>query len=195
MYVKYKLGKCDETCFDESHQRVDQHLQYLSKTIDDFRNFYKTDKSKSLEDVGSLVSEALKLSDIFLKFAKIKTKVNILTTHKVDIVKNEMIQVLMNLIKNAHDAIVEQKIADGKIVICVEEVDEKIHVSVEDNAGGVAPAVIDKIFDIYFTTKEPEHGSGLGLHMSKYIIEESFGGKIWVENINEGARFVIALPL
>lgn len=195
MYVKHKLGKCDESCFDKSHNSIDEHLQYLSKTIDDFRNFYKTDKSKSLEDIGDLVSEALKLSDVFLKYAKIKTKVDILTTHKIDIAKNEMIQVLMNLIKNAHDAIIEQKIADGKILICVEEVDEGIQVSVEDNAGGIAPAVMGNIFDIYFTTKDPEHGSGLGLHMSKYIIEESFGGKIRVKNINKGARFVIVLPV
>ncbi len=70
----------------------------------------------------------------------------------------------------------------------------KLTLSVEDNAGGIAPDIIEKIFDIYFTTKDTEHGSGLGLHMSKYIIEESFGGKIWMENINGGARFVIVLP-
>lgn len=196
MYVKHKLGKCDIKCFEQAHESIDTHLQYLSKTIDDFRNFYKTDKSKSQEDVGALAAEALKLSDVFLKYAKIKTRLDILTAHRVNIAKNEMIQVLMNLIKNAHDAIVEKKISDGEINIRIEEEDERnIKISVEDNAGGVNPEIINKIFDIYFTTKDTEHGSGLGLHMSKYIIEESFGGKIWVENINNGARFVIILPL
>lgn len=194
MYVKYKLGKCDEKCFDEGHERIDEYLQYLSKTIDDFRNFYKADKSKSLEDVGDLAVEALKLSDVFLKYAKIKTHLDVLTTAKVNIAKNEMVQVLMNLIKNAHDAILEQKITDGKIEIRIEEYGNGIQVNVEDNAGGIAPDVIEKIFDIYFTTKDPDQGTGLGLHMSKYIIEESFGGKISVENINGGARFVILLP-
>lgn len=194
MYVKYKLGKCDEKCFDEGHERIDEYLQYLSKTIDDFRNFYKADKSKSLEDVGDLAVEALKLSDVFLKYAKIKTHLDVLTTAKVNIAKNEMVQVLMNLIKNAHDAILEQKITDGKIEIRIEEYGNGIQVSVEDNAGGIAPDVIEKIFDIYFTTKDPDQGTGLGLHMSKYIIEESFGGKISVENFNGGARFVILLP-
>lgn len=195
MYVKQKLGQCDEKYFDESHERIDEHLQYLSKTIDDFRNFYKTDKSKSLEDVGSLAAEALKLSDVFLKYAKIKTYHDVSTVRKVNIAKNEMIQVLMNLIKNAHDAIVEKRITDGKISICIEEEAGKgIKISVVDNAGGINPDIIENIFDIYFTTKDTEHGSGLGLHMSKYIIEESFGGKIWVENIHRGACFVIELP-
>lgn len=194
MYVKQKLGTCDDAYFDQSHERIDEHLQYLSKTIDDFRNFYKTDKSITLEDIGELAVDALRLSDVFLKYAKIKTSLDVTTTRKVNIAKNEMIQVLMNLIKNAHDAIIEQRISDGKIIVCVEDYDAGIRISVEDNAGGIAPSVMDKIFDIYFTTKDPDSGTGLGLHMSKFIIEESFGGKIWVENINGGAHFIILLP-
>lgn len=194
MYVKQKLGISDEAYFDNSHERIDEHLQYLSKTIDDFRNFYKTDKSKSFEDIGTLVVDALNLSDVFLKYAKIKTELNVTTNRKIHIAKNEMIQVLLNLFKNAHDAIVEQKIAHGKIIVNVEEHEDGLQVSIEDNAGGISDDVMEKIFDIYFTTKDPEHGTGLGLHMSKYIIEESFGGKIWVQNTRRGARFVIVLP-
>lgn len=194
MYVKQKLGMCDEEYFDQSHNRIDEYLQYLSKTIDDFRNFYKTDKSISLEDVGSLAVDALNLSDVFLKYAKIKPELEILTRTQVSIAKNEMIQVLMNLIKNAHDAILEQKIKDGKINIRVEDDTDGIRISIEDNAGGISPSVMEKVFDIYFTTKDPDKGTGLGLHMSKYIIEESFGGKIWVENSAIGAKFIIYLP-
>lgn len=194
MYVKQKLGTCDEEYFDQSHESIDEHIQYLSKTIDDFRNFYKTDKSIALADVGELAADALRLSDVFLKYAKIKTTLDITTTRQVNIAKNEMIQVLMNLIKNAHDAIIEQRISDGKILVSIEDYDNGVRVSVEDNAGGIAANVMDKVFDIYFTTKDPESGTGLGLHMSKFIIEESFGGKIWVENINGGARFIILLP-
>ncbi|HZF70327.1 sensor histidine kinase [Sulfuricurvum sp.] len=193
MYINQKLGKCDNECFEQSHSSIDEHLQYLSKTIDDFRNFYKTDKSKSLEDLGKLAVDALRLSDVFLKYAKIKTELHVSAVNKVNIAKNEMVQVLMNLIKNSHDAIVEQRISDGKIMISVEDFGSGVKISVEDNAGGIAPNVMEKIFDIYFTTKDPDHGTGLGLHMSKYIIEESFGGKISVENIPGGARFVIFL--
>jgi signal transduction histidine kinase len=195
LYVKYKLGKCDETCFDQTHERVDEHLQYLSKTIDDFRNYYKTDKLKQPEEVAELVSDALRLSEVFLKYANIETTVHSETTRKVNLAKNEMIQVLMNLIKNAHDVIKEKAKRDGRIEIRIRDVGEFVEVSVEDNAGGVPPDVMDKIFDIYFTTKDPNKGTGLGLHMSKYIIEESFGGTIRVENGNMGARFVILLPI
>ncbi|MFZ2889915.1 sensor histidine kinase [Sulfuricurvum sp.] len=195
MYVKQKLGICDEEYFDKSHTRIDEHLQYLSKTIDDFRNFYKTDKSKVLEDIGNLALNALNLSDVFLKYAKIKTDLNISTNRKVNIAKNEMIQVLMNLIKNAHDAIIEQKIIEGKIMISVDDCAKGVQVRVEDNAGGISPNILGKVFDIYFTTKDQDKGTGLGLHMSKYIIEESFGGKIWVENTNTGACFIIILPV
>ncbi|MGA9045046.1 sensor histidine kinase [Sulfuricurvum sp.] len=194
-YVNYKLGKCDDACFDKTHEQIDEHLQYMSKTIDDFRNYYKTDKTKELEDVASLVQDALRLSEVFLKYAKIKIRLDLRPTTQVVLAKNEMIQVLMNLIKNAHDALVEQKIANGTISIGVEEIEHHIHIFVEDNAGGIDPYLIAKIFDIYFTTKDPEKGSGLGLHMSKSIIEESFGGTISVQNIPGGARFIIIIPI
>lgn len=195
LYVKYKLGKCDESCFYRAHERVDEHLQYLSKTIDDFRNYYKTDKSVQLENMGELVKDALRLSEVFLKYAKIKTTVSIETTQKVNMAKNEMIQVLMNLIKNAHDAIKEKQSNDGEINICVRDIDGYVEICIEDNAGGIPPDVMEKIFDIYFTTKDSDQGTGLGLHMSKYIIEESFGGSIRVENTDRGARFTIRLPI
>lgn len=193
LYVKYKLGKCGESCFEKAHGQIDEHLQYLSKTIDDFRNYYKTDKAKHPEDVGELVEDALRLSDVFLKYAKIKTAVRIMTSHKVHLAKNEMMQVLINLIKNAHDAIIEKRKEEGIIEITVQDREKFVEVSVEDNAGGISKDVIDKVFDIYFTTKD--QGTGLGLHMSKYLIEESFGGTIRVENAKNGARFVILLPM
>lgn len=193
MYVKFKLKMFDENGFEKIHDQIDEHLQYLSKTIDDFRNYYKKDKTKQPEEISALIDETLRLSEVFLKYAKIKTTVHINTNVKLNIARNEMIQVLMNLIKNGHDAIVEQKIQNGELIIDVME-NNGIVISIEDNAGGIAPNVMDKIFDIYFTTKDPDKGTGLGLHMSKYIVEESFGGKIWVENGLKGARFVIVLP-
>lgn len=194
-YVKYKLGQCDDGYFERAHEQFDEHLQYMSKTIDDFRNFYKADKHKQTQDIAELVEDALRLSEVFLRYAKIKTSLQNTAMQKVCIAKNEMIQVLLNLIKNAHDAIVEQGKTDGTVAIRIEDQGSEVKITVEDNAGGIASGVKEKIFDIYFTTKDPAHGTGLGLHMSKYIIEESFGGKIWAENISGGARFIILLPV
>lgn len=194
LYFKYKLGECDENCFEHSHEQFDEHLQYMSKTIDDFRNFYQSDKSKQLQNIGDLAADALRLSEVFLKYAKIKTSLERSDTLKSSIAKNEMIQVLLNLIKNAHDAIVQNKMPNGRITISVDDFEGQVRVRVDDNGGGIPPEIMDQIFNIYFTTKDPEHGTGLGLHMSKYIVEESFGGKIWAENIPGGARFIILLP-
>lgn len=195
LYVKHKLKQCTEECFERSHEQFNEHLQYMSKTIDDFRNYYKTDKAKHSENIGELIRDALNLSDVFLKYAKIKTTVTIRTQRKAKLAKNEMIQVLINLIKNAHDAIKGKKGLEGRIDIALYENKGKIELTIEDNAGGIPPGVMDKIFDIYFTTKDADEGSGLGLYMSKYIIEESFGGEIDVENKEHGACFVIRLPI
>lgn len=106
-----------------------------------------------------------------------------------------MIQVFMNLIKNAHDAILERHIDSGEISITIFEVEGFLEIWVEDNAGGIDKSIMDKIFTIYFTTKPANQGTGLGLHMCRYIIEESFGGSIRVENTGKGAKFIIQLPI
>ncbi|MDD2829331.1 MAG: sensor histidine kinase [Sulfuricurvum sp.] len=195
LYFKRQLGGCSEECCDESHEQFQEHLQYMSKTIDDFRNYYKMDKRKVAEDMTEIANIALRLSAVLLNDAKIKWRVDSQTSQKVVLAKNEMIQVFMNLIKNGHDAILERHISSAEIIITIFESGEFLEVWVEDNGGGVDEAIMDKIFTIYFTTKPSSQGTGLGLHMCKYIIEESFGGTIGVENSSKGARFIIRLPL
>jgi signal transduction histidine kinase len=195
LYFKRQLGECSDVCYDESHVKFQEHLQYMSKTIDDFRNYYKMDKLKEPEDISSIAQIALRLSEVLLNDAKIKASIINKTDSKVFLAKNEMIQVFMNLIKNANDVIVERHVADAKITITIEQVDEYIEIWVDDNGGGVDEAIVDDIFTIYFTTKSANQGTGLGLHMCKYIIEESFGGTIRVENYMQGARFIVRLPV
>jgi signal transduction histidine kinase len=195
LYFKRQLGECSDIYYDESHAQFQEHLQYMSKTIDDFRNYYKMDKLKEAEDISSIAHIALRLSEVLLNDAKIKASIINKTDSKVFLAKNEMIQVFMNLIKNANDVIVERRVADAKITITIEQVDEYIEILVDDNGGGIDEAIVDDIFTIYFTTKSANQGTGLGLHMCKYIIEESFGGTIRVENYMQGARFIIRLPI
>lgn len=195
LYFKRQLGECSEESFDESHEQFQEHLQYMSKTIDDFRNYYKMDKHKQAEDMAEVAEIALRLSAVLLNDAKIKGHIDNQTTKKVVLAKNEMIQVLMNLIKNSHDAILERHIDSGEINIKIFDREAFIELWVEDNAGGIDESIMDKIFTIYFTTKSENLGTGLGLHMCRYIIEESFGGSIVVENTQQGAKFIIRLPL
>lgn len=195
LYFKRQLGQCQDMCYETAHNQFEEHLQYMSKTIDDFRNYYKMDKSKMPEDIGELAGIALRLSEVLLKYARIQTNLVVHSSTKVMLAKNEMIQVFMNLIKNAHDVIKAREMESGEITITVSEIMGRIEVVVEDNAGGIENSVIEKVFDIYFTTKSDDEGTGLGLYMCRYIIEESFGGRIRVENSTKGATFIMELPI
>jgi len=195
LYFKRQLGSCSEVCFDEAHDQFQEHLSYMSKTIDDFRNYYKMDKLKEPVDIAEVAEIAFRLSAVLLNDAKINVRIENKTTTKVVLAKNEMIQVFMNLIKNAHDAILERHISSAEISITIFEIEGFLEIWIEDNAGGIDKSIMDKIFTIYFTTKSANQGTGLGLHMCRYIIEESFGGAIWAENTRQGARFVIQLPI
>lgn len=195
LYFKRQLGECSEQCYDETHEQFQEHLHYMSKTIDDFRNYYKMDKLKESENITEVVNIALRLSAVLLNDAKIKGRVISKTDKMVVLAKNEMIQVFMNLIKNAHDTIIERKVQEAEIIITIFDMNDIMEIWVEDNGGGVDSSIMGKIFEIYFTTKSSNQGTGLGLHMCRYIIEESFGGTIGVENSSKGARFIIRLPL
>lgn len=109
--------------------------------------------------------------------------------------KNELSQVILNLIANAMDAIIENKIAQGEISITVQSSADSAVLSIADNAGGIDEAIMDKIFEPYFTTKENCNGTGIGLYMSKTIIEEHMSGKLEVYNTASGASFKIILPI
>lgn len=105
--------------------------------------------------------------------------------------ESELKQVVLNLIKNAEDALIENKIQDAKIII---NIDKNI-LTVSDNAGGIPEDIIDKIFEPYFSTKIKKDGTGLGLYMSKLIVEDHCSGKLNVKNSNEGACFSMSLEV
>ena len=107
---------------------------------------------------------------------------------------NELKQVILNLIKNAEDVLIENDIKDPYISLKSYRENGHITIEVGDNAGGISEDIIDEIFDPYFSTKLKKDGTGLGLYMSKMIIEEHCNGKLSVKNSKEGAVFKIALP-
>lgn len=194
IYIKCKLGRCDEHSFEHSHQQFNEHLQYMSKTIDDFRNYYKNEKVKQPEDIGEIAEVALHLSDVFLNYAKIKSELTVTTNEKVCLVKNELLHVLMNLIKNSHDALVERNIPSGKITISIKKISESVQIQICDNAGGIPEDIAKRIFEPYFSTKS-DNGTGLGLYMAKSIIEDQYKGNLSFHNSATGACFTIILPL
>jgi len=191
-YIKSKLGQWTEELLENTHTQFEDNLQYMSKTIDDFRNYYNNNNSKQIENLGDIVKLSLRLSEVFLNYANIKTSLLVTSPSEVFLSKNEMIQVLMNLIKNSHDAIIERQIQEGRIAITIEEEKDLVILTLCDNAGGIPDEISAKIFDPYFSTKKI-NGTGLGLYMSKSIIEDHFNGKLEFRNFGDGACFTITL--
>ncbi len=157
-------------------------LEFMSQTIDDFRSFYEPNKIKEL---FSLADESQKVIE-FISFENIEIELKVLKDEKILNYKNEYKQVLLNILTNAKDVLFERKIVVPKIII---EVDDTT-VRIIDNGGGISVQNIEKIFEPYFTTKE--NGMGIGLYMSKMIVERNMGGKLEVFNTKDGVVFSLS---
>lgn len=170
-------------------------IEYMSQTIDDFRNFFKQDRHPVPIHIDTLINEVEALLGPLLLRKKITVVQSIIPNIEVVIYPNELKQVLINIINNASEAI-EQNHSNVRVITISTEVDdEHCTISVEDTGGGISPAIMDKIFDPYFTTKFESQGTGIGLYMVKMIIEKHFHGKLDVYNTSAGACFEIRLNL
>ncbi len=166
-------------------------VERMNQTIIDFQNFFRPDKVKERFSLIQTIKNALAIMEGSLE--KEGIEVELRTTHDAEVwgYKNEFAQVVINLLSNAKDALKGKEFK--KIVIEVKVVGEEILIEIIDNAGGIEENILDKIFEPYFTTKHASKGTGLGLYMSKMIVEESMGGRLWAENMGSGAKFTIAL--
>jgi C4-dicarboxylate-specific signal transduction histidine kinase len=166
-------------------------IQHMSRTIDDFKNFFKPDKQAVSFSVNKMVERALSLTDASFKDRKISTALHTEGDPMATGYPNEYGQVLLNIFMNAADALAANQVDDALISIrSFAEAGASV-VTVSDNAGGIAEEIIDRLFDPYFTTKGPDQGTGIGLFMSKMIIEKNMGGKLTVRNTGAGAEFRI----
>jgi len=188
----HNKGKLSDELLEESIETSLYQINFMSNTIDNFKDFYKKDKKKQHFSISESYNSIINIIGPILDHANIN--ISIKDEEEVSIFgnKNELSQVIMNLIMNAKDAIVENNVKSPKIKITVYKKEKYINILVEDNAGGIPETIIDDIFDPYFTTKE-EKGTGIGLYLSKAIIEEKFKGMISVKNSEEGAVFNIEL--
>jgi len=142
--------------------------------------------------VTASIVDTLNILGPMLEREQIKIDVYMPETITIEGYQSELGQVLINLLNNSKDALVEHNIDTQRIIkICTKSDEDKKYVIVEDNAGGIKENVIDKIFDPYFSTKAEQHGTGIGLYMSKMIIEGHMDGNLKVENIDDGVRFTI----
>ena len=180
---------------DDRLQNIDEYVQVLSATIDDFRNFFKPDKAKEIVPLSTPIKRALDIVEDTLRAKNIKLLSVIENDDDILMYQNEMMQVILNIIKNSEDNFLEKKIESPQIFVMTKEEGSTRTISIMDNGGGISPEVLPKIFDPYFSTKDEKNGTGLGLYMSKIMVEEHNNGKLYVENVDNGVCFKIELRL
>ncbi len=187
--LKAHLGKLDTTIAIESAEKISQYSQHLSSTINDFRDFFKPNKEKNEITYTKIIQDVLNIIETSIVNQNIKLVKILNSKDTFHTYPNEIKQVILNILKNAEDILIEKEIKNPTIII---KTSDNI-LTISDNGGGIPADIIDNIFDPYFSTKLEKNGTGLGLYMSKIIIEEHCAGKLSVNNTKDGVKFNIEL--
>lgn len=195
--VQEKLGITKSEELVSTMEQIIKNTQFLSETINTFRNFIKEDNEKKDVIIQERLDLVLEIISTTLNDCNIKLINNIDYSKPIqkNITTGELSQVILNLINNAKDILLDKKIKNPWVKIECSCINENIVISIEDNAGGIKEDIINKVFDPYFTTKHQSQGTGIGLYMSRNIIEDHLQGKLYVKNSQNGAMFFIKIPL
>ena len=177
--------------FSNELKNIDDLVDNLTTTIDDFRNFYKPNKKSITCKLENIIEKSLNIIEKSLESDNIKIIKQYNCIDTVKVYDNEVTQVILNIFKNSQDNLKEKNIENPYIKISTKN--RIIYIC--DNGGGIEEHIIEKIFDPYFSTKDEKNGTGLGLYMSKVIVEEHHNGKLKVENTADGACFIIDLGI
>lgn len=186
----YDFKELNKEYLNERIDHGNELIKYMSKTIEDFRNFFVPTKEKEEFILSDCIQNAINIIQASLTFNHITINFQENSNHiKILGFPSELSQVILNILANAQDALVSNSVKNPYININIKEKKNSIYLLIEDNAGGIKEEIIDKIFNIYFTTKPKKEGTGLGLYMSKLIIETKFKGKISAKNHKNGVIF------
>ena len=197
MQLNKDLDLLDDDSFKQHIDSIISQAMYLSETVDTFRNFVKEKHELKTFPIQKEIQKALKITEVTFKDNKIELIDNIDYENEISVklIVGELSQVLINIINNAKDVLIQNNIQDKWIKLDLELNKTDVVIFIEDNGGGIPDEIIDKIFEPYFTTKDDNIGTGIGLYMSYDIIVKHFKGDIKVVNTNHGAKFIIKIPL
>ena len=201
MKVQKSYNMLTDELFEEFNDAIMTNVDYLSNTIDDFKNFIKEDKVSKEFNLKEHVQKDLTILTPMLKNNGIHIESKIDESIVLNNLENELTQAIVNIVSNAKDAFIENSISDRIIFISAQKSEEKVILSIKDNAGGIPDEVINRIFEPYFTTKHKSQGTGLGLFMTRKIIVQSMNGQLDVQNepceykgeMYKGANFRLTL--
>ena len=195
LYYAQESGDLTQEYLERSMEKGQKLTENMSKTIDDFRNFFQPNKTVERFNVLASVYGAFNLISASYKNNNIGIDILVDDSIMIEGYPNEFAQVLLNVLTNAKDALLINNINESRVIIEAYLEKNILHVSILDNAGGIDEAILNKIFDPYFTTKDKDAGTGIGLYMSKMIIETNMHGNILALNEKEGAKFIISVPI
>jgi PAS domain S-box-containing protein len=189
----HEQGSLDRGTLEVGINKSMELIKHMSQTIDDFKNYFRPDKEKVQFKIHDVVNRAMSLLGETCSKQNIKVEVINNGDCSLSGYPNEFLQVLLNILINAIEALTERPVSQPKITIRMGKESQKTVIAIADNAGGVDGEIMDQIFDSYFTTKGAAKGSGIGLYLSKTIIEKSMAGRLTVCNIPQGAEFRIEI--
>lgn len=184
------------TDFNRAFHKIENTAKFLSKTVNDFRNFYRPDNEKTAVDICNAMNSVLRIINPHENNIEVNYSCLTVAGREVFTFEGELKQVFISIINNAIDALLDKEIVNPKISIEITQKDDNLIVSITDNAGGIPEDIIDNIFLPYFSTKSEKNGTGLGLHMAKTIVERHSNGILSVKNSKafNGAEFTISIP-
>ena len=191
MKVTYDFDKFTKEYMESKIKEANKLTAYMSQTISDFQNFFKPQGEKEVFSIEKACRDAYFILESSLKAHGIEVIFHITQDVTINGYKTEYSQVILNLLSNAKDILIERQIKNPKIELEIKDGNHFALVKIKDNAGGVDTSIIDKIFEPYFTTRHQTQGTGIGLYMSKNIIERNMHGYINVVNVEDGALFTV----
>lgn len=187
----FETGQLTQEVMATDAKLAMETILYMSRTIDDFRNFFRQDKHKQDFILSELLNRTLEFISIGFKNRNITIDIETLDEVTAHGYPNEFMQAMLNILNNAKDVLVDRKVVAPCVRIKVFKENERAVMTIGDNAGGIPQEIFPRIFDPYFSTKETGKGTGIGLYMSKVIIEQNMGGSLTACNVNSGAEFRI----
>lgn len=193
--MQHAMGTLTEASMARMQEKSGQLVQRMSSTIDEFRNFFKPGKHAQSFLLAQAVRSSVDIMEGVFKNHSINWVLECDETLELFGVQGEFSQVILNLLSNAKDALLASKQPSPNIILRARLRGQHVEISISDNGGGISPGILDKIFEPYFTTKDEGQGTGIGLYMSKMIVENNMNGRLRAENTDLGATFTLEIPL